>query len=130
MANANGNFTILAKALQATGLDKTLQGGGPFTVFAPTDSAFEALGAATVEALLKDKAQLTQILQFHVVPNRLASSSITNGLEAATVLGSPVEFTVSGNNVKVQDSNVVVPDVAASNGVIHVIDKVMLPPAP
>jgi uncharacterized surface protein with fasciclin (FAS1) repeats len=130
-AEAAGNFTILVKALKATGLDKTLAGAGPFTVFAPTDAAFEALGSATVDALLKDTKQLAQILQFHVVQNSsIASSSITNGLEAATVLGSPVEFTVAGKNVKVQDSNVIVPDVAASNGVIHAIDKVMLPPAP
>lgn len=130
-AEAAGNFTILVKALKATGLDKTLAGAGPFTVFAPTDAAFEALGSATVDALLKDTKQLAQILQFHVVQNSsIASSSITNGLEATTVLGSPVEFTVAGKNVKVQDSNVIVPDVAASNGVIHAIDKVMLPPAP
>ena len=130
VAEANGNFSILIQALEAAGLTDDLQGAGPFTVFAPTDAAFNQLGAATVDALLKDTRQLSQILLFHVVPNEVLADDLTNGLEATTLQGSPIEFTLTGSTAKVQDSNIIVPDVQASNGVIHVIDKVMLPPAP
>jgi uncharacterized surface protein with fasciclin (FAS1) repeats len=130
VAEANGNFTYLVKALQAAGLNDDLEGAGPFTVFAPTDAAFEALGAATLDALLKDTTQLKQILLYHVVNSNVASSSLKQGMEVNTLQGSPVEFTLTGSTAKVQDSNIVVPDVKAGNGTIHIIDKVMLPPAP
>ncbi len=130
VAEANGNFTTLIKALKAAGLDDDLAGAGPYTVFAPTDAAFNALGAATVDALLKDTRKLQQILLYHVVGDEIMSTDLTNGMEVVTLQGSPVGFTLTGATAKVQDSNIVVADVEASNGVIHVIDKVMLPPVP
>lgn len=130
VAAANPNFTILVKAIEAAGLEDELQGAGPFTIFAPTDAAFQKLGSATVDALLKDTKQLSQILLFHVVPSKVLSTDLTDGKEAVTLQGSPVEFTVSGSTAKVQDSVITVPDVLASNGVIQVIDQVMLPPTP
>jgi len=129
VATANGNFTILVRALKAAGLDDDLAGAGPYTVFAPTDAAFNALGAATVDALLKDTAKLRQVLLYHVVNGEVKSTALEDGLEAKTLQGGSIGFTLSGAAAKVQDSNIVVPDVEASNGVIHVIDKVMLPPA-
>jgi len=130
VAEANGNFTTLIKALKAAGLDDDLAGAGPYTVFAPTDAAFNALGAATVDALLKDTRKLQPILLYHVVGDEIMSTDLTNGMEVVTLQGSPVGFTLTGATAKVQDSNMVVADVEASNGVIHVIDKVMLPPVP
>lgn len=127
---ANGNFTILIKAIQAAGLEDDMVGAGPYTVFAPTDAAFNALGAATVDALLKDTRQLQQILLFHVVSGEIMSDDLSNGREATTLQGSPVEFTLTGATAKVQDSNIVSADNEASNGVVHIIDKVMLPPVP
>jgi uncharacterized surface protein with fasciclin (FAS1) repeats/LysM repeat protein len=130
VAEANGNFTTLIRALTAAGLDDDLAGAGPFTVFAPTDAAFNALGAATVDALLKDTRKLQQILLYHVVGDEIVAGDLTNGMEVVTLQGSPVGFTLTNSGAKVQDSNIVVSDVEASNGVIHVIDKVMLPPVP
>lgn len=128
-AVAAGSFKTLAAALQATGLDKTLMGAGPFTVFAPTDDAFAKLPAGTVEGLLKDPAALSNILLYHVVAGKVMSTDLTNGMTANTVQGSPVTFTITDGKVKVNDANVVTADVAAANGVIHVIDSVLLPPA-
>lgn len=129
VAAASNSFQTLTAALEAAGLSETLSNGGPFTVFAPTDAAFAALPAGTVEALLKpeNKAQLVKILQYHVVPAAAPSSSLQSG-EVATVEGSPVEVTVMDGAVMVNDAKVVQADVPASNGIIHVIDKVMLPP--
>lgn len=130
-AVAAGQFKTLAAALGAAGLVDTLKGPGPFTVFAPTDAAFAKLPAGTVENLLKpeNKAQLTAILTYHVVPGRTMSSALAGKtLDVATVNGAKVR--VDGTNgVRVNDATVTSADVAASNGVIHVIDTVLLPPA-
>lgn len=129
-AVAAGSFSTLAAALGAAGLVDTLKGAGPFTVFAPTDAAFAALPAGTVEELLKpeNKDRLTAVLTYHVVPGQVMSSDLSEGLTATTVQGSPVTITLAGGP-KVAGASIVTPDVAASNGVIHVIDQVILPPA-
>jgi len=130
-AVAAGSFKTLAAALQAAGLVETLKGAGPFTVFAPTDAAFAKLPAGTVENLLKpeNKAQLAAILTYHVVPgNVLAAQVVTmNGADVKTVNGQTVKIGVMGGKVTVNGANVVTTDVKASNGVIHVIDTVILP---
>jgi uncharacterized surface protein with fasciclin (FAS1) repeats len=127
-----GQFTTLVAAVQAAGLESTLRGAGPFTVFAPTDAAFAALPAGTVEDLLKpeNKAKLTSILTYHVLPTEVMSSAIgTSTTDAATVEGKTVKVDGStAGTVKVNDATVVTADVDASNGVIHVIDKVLMPP--
>jgi uncharacterized surface protein with fasciclin (FAS1) repeats len=124
-----GSFTTLVAAVQAAGLVETLKGEGPFTVFAPTDEAFAALPAGTVENLLKpeNKDQLVAILTYHVVPGKVMSTDLSNGMEAATVQGANVTIMTEGG-VKVNGANVVQADIEASNGVIHVIDAVILPP--
>ncbi len=124
-----GNFTTLAAALTAAGLVETLKGEGPFTVFAPTDAAFAALPAGTVEDLLKpeNKDKLTAILTYHVVPGKVMSTDLTEGLKAATVNGAEVTVTLDGG-AKVNGAVISTADIAASNGVIHVIDSVILPP--
>ncbi len=125
-----GSFGTLVAAVQAAGLVDTLKGEGPFTVFAPTDEAFAALPAGTLDQLLADpKGQLTQILLYHVVPGAVMAADVTDGLEATTAQGSPVKFMVADGKVMINDANVVATDIAATNGVIHVIDKVILPPA-
>lgn len=123
-----GSFTTLVAAVQAAGLVDTLKGEGPFTVFAPTDEAFAKLPAGTVENLLKpeNKDQLVSILTYHVVPGRVMSGDLSEGLMAKTVQGGEVKITLDGGP-KVDGANIVTPDVAASNGVIHVIDSVILP---
>lgn len=129
-AVAAGNFGTLVAAVEAAGLVETLKGEGPFTVFAPTDEAFAALPAGTVEALLADpQGQLTQILLYHVVPGKVMSTDLSDGMMAETVQGSPVTFTIADGVVKVNEAVVVAADIEASNGVIHVIDSVILPPA-
>jgi uncharacterized surface protein with fasciclin (FAS1) repeats len=124
-----GSFNTLVAAVQAAGLVETLKGEGPFTVFAPTDEAFAALPAGTVENLLlpENKDQLVAILTYHVVPGKVMSTDLSNGMEAATVQGANVTIMTEGG-VKVNGANVVTADVEASNGVIHVIDAVILPP--
>jgi uncharacterized surface protein with fasciclin (FAS1) repeats len=130
VAVQNGNFTTLAAALEAAGLIETLKGEGPFTVFAPTDEAFAKLPAGTVEALLQDKERLTQILTYHVVPGEVTSSQVVNLSEAKTVNGAMIQITTTPEgSVKINDATVTAADVQASNGVIHVIDTVILPPA-
>jgi transforming growth factor-beta-induced protein len=126
-----GSFGTLVAAVQAAGLVDTLKGEGPFTVFAPTEEAFAALPAGTLEQLLADpKGQLTQILLYHVVPGKVMAADVKDGMSAATAQGSPVTFTVSADGgVMINDAKVVATDIAATNGVIHVIDKVILPPA-
>ncbi len=125
-----GSFGTLVAAVQAAGLVETLKGEGPFTVFAPTEEAFAALPAGTLEALLADPAgDLTQILLYHVVPGKVMAADVSDGLEADTAQGGKVKFMVADGKVMINDANIVATDVVASNGVIHVIDKVILPPA-
>ncbi len=128
-AIAAGSFKTLVAAVQAAGLVGTLQGDGPFTVFAPTDEAFAKLPAGTVEGLLEDPDALANILLYHVVPGTVMAAQVTDGLKATTVQGSPVTFTVADGSVKINDANITATDIETSNGVIHVIDSVILPPA-
>jgi uncharacterized surface protein with fasciclin (FAS1) repeats len=125
-AMAAGQFNTLVKAVQAAGLADTLKGEGPFTVFAPTDEAFAKLPAGTVEALLNDKQKLAQILTYHVVPGKVMAADVQTGA-VATVQGQPLNLEAKGGGVKVNEARVVKADVVASNGVIHVIDSVVLP---
>jgi uncharacterized surface protein with fasciclin (FAS1) repeats len=127
-AVAAGTFTTLVAAVQAAGLVETLKGEGPFTVFAPTDEAFAALPAGTVEGLLADPAALAAILTYHVVAGKVMSTDLTEGMTAATVNGANITITLEGG-AKVNGANIVAADVAATNGVIHVIDAVILPPS-
>lgn len=128
-AVAAGSFNTLATALKAAGLVETLKGKGPFTVFAPTDDAFRKLPAGTLEKLLADKAQLTKVLTYHVVAGKVLAADVVKLKEAKTVEGSSVKISVKDGKVKVDGANVVKTDVGASNGVIHVLDAVILPPA-
>ncbi len=127
-AIADGRFNTLVTAVQAAGLEETLRGDGPFTVFAPTDDAFDQLPAGTVSSLLNDIPTLTDILLYHVVGAEAYASDVVGMSSATTVQGQPVAITMSGGNVYVNDAQVVITDVQASNGVIHVIDTVILPP--
>ena len=129
VAQSAGQFNTLLAAVQAAGLADTLAGPGPFTVFAPTDAAFAKIPKATLDAVLADKATLTKILTYHVLAQKVTSDQITNGQTAKTVEGQPLTFTVTGSTVKVNDATVVQADVQASNGVIHAIDTVLIPPA-
>jgi uncharacterized surface protein with fasciclin (FAS1) repeats len=128
-AVAAGSFKTLAAALQAAGLVDTLKGAGPFTVFAPTDEAFAKLPAGTVESLLKpeNKARLTAILTYHVVPGAVTAAQVTSLKSAKTVNGQSIAIATSGGTVMVDKAKVVKTDIRASNGVIHVIDTVILP---
>ena len=123
-----GSFGTLVAAVQAAGLVETLKGEGPFTVFAPTDEAFSALPEGTVEELLKpeNKEKLAGILTYHVVPGAVMSTDLSNEMMVTTVQGSNVKIMTEGG-VTVDGANVVTPDIKASNGVIHVIDAVILP---
>ena len=123
-----GSFETLVAAVSAAGLVDTLKGDGPFTVFAPTDEAFAALPEGTVEALLKpeNKDQLTAILTYHVVPGKVMSTDLSDGMTAATVQGGDLTVDLS-DGVKINDATVVSADVETSNGVIHVVDTVILP---
>lgn len=124
-AVAAGNFKTLATALGAAGLVDTLKGKGPFTVFAPTDEAFAKIPKADLEALLKDKAKLTSILKYHVVAGKVMAADVKAG-KVKTVQGSEITISTMGG-VKVDSANVVKTDIAADNGVIHVIDSVIMP---
>ena len=128
-AVAAGSFTTLVAAVQAAGLVETLKGEGPFTVFAPTDAAFAALPAGTVEDLLKpeNKDKLAAILTYHVVSGKVMSTDLTEGMKAASVQGGELTITLDGG-AKVNGATVSTADIAATNGVIHVIDSVILPP--
>jgi uncharacterized surface protein with fasciclin (FAS1) repeats len=121
-----GTFETLVAAVTAAGLVDTLKGDGPFTVFAPTDEAFAALPEGTVEALLEDIPALTAILTYHVVPGTVMSSDLSEGLTAETVNGEEVTITLA-NGPMVDGANIVTADIEASNGVIHVIDAVIMP---
>lgn len=128
VASEAGSFNTLVAAVQAAGLVETLQGAGPFTVFAPTDEAFAKLPAGTVESLLKpeNKDKLIAILTYHVVPGKVMAADVKT-MSAQTVNGQDLAIKVGSNGVMVDNAHVVATDVAASNGVIHVIDSVVLP---
>jgi uncharacterized surface protein with fasciclin (FAS1) repeats len=120
-----GKFTTLATALKAAGLIDTLKGKGPFTVFAPTDAAFAKIPKADLEALLKDKAKLTAVLTYHVVAGKVMAADVKAG-KVKTVQGASLTVTTTGG-VKVDNANVTATDILADNGVIHVIDTVIIP---
>jgi uncharacterized surface protein with fasciclin (FAS1) repeats len=125
----NGSFTTLVAAVQAAGLVDALKADGPLTVFAPTDEAFAKLPEGTVESLLEPENldQLRAILTYHVVSGQVMAASVTDGLEAASLNGQTLTFTVDENGASVGGANIVATDVATSNGVIHVIDTVLIP---
>jgi uncharacterized surface protein with fasciclin (FAS1) repeats len=125
-AKSAGSFNTLVAAVQAAGLVDTLKGPGPFTVFAPTDEAFASIPKEKLDALLKDKAALTKILTYHVVPGKVMAADVKAGA-VKTVEGSPLTVSMKGGKVGVNNANVVKTDVVADNGVIHVIDKVVMP---
>jgi uncharacterized surface protein with fasciclin (FAS1) repeats len=125
-AVAAGNFTTLAAGLKAAHLLDTLSGKGPFTVFAPTDEAFKKLPHGALEALLKDQAKLKAVLTYHVASGHLLAKDLTS-TDLKTVEGTPVHVKVSGSKVQINEAHVTKADIEASNGVIHVIDTVLLP---
>ena len=128
-AVAAGTFKTLAAALAAAGLIDTLKGPGPFTVLAPTDEAFAKISAGDLKALLADKAQLTAVLTYHVVAGKVPAATVTTLHDATTVEGSKIQIKVEGGKVVLNGtSHVTATDIAASNGVIHVIDTVLMPP--
>lgn len=129
VAVSAGQFNTLAAALGAAGLVDTLKGEGPFTVFAPTDAAFERLPAGTVESLLKpeNKDQLIAVLTYHVVPGKVTADDVVKLDSATTVNGADIAIAVVDGGLRINDANVVMADIGASNGVIHVIDSVILP---
>jgi uncharacterized surface protein with fasciclin (FAS1) repeats len=121
-----GKFNTLVQAVQAAGLVETLSGEGPFTVFAPTDEAFAQIPQETLQAVLADKEKLTAILTYHVVPGRLMAADVVRSTQLQTVQGQSITVSTEGG-VRVDDANVVQTDIEADNGVIHVIDKVIMP---
>ena len=125
-AKSAGNFTTLLVAIDAAGLTETLKGKGPYTVFAPTDEAFAKLPPGTVDALLKDKAKLTKILTYHVVAGEVMANQVKPG-KVTTLEGGKLNVTKGSKGVKVDNAQVIAVDVMASNGVIHVIDTVVIP---
>lgn len=127
IAAGAGTFNTLVAAVQAADLVDTLKGDGPFTVFAPTDEAFAKLPAGTVQALLQDKEKLTAILTYHVVPGRVSSSDVVNLDSAQTVNGQSLSIKVKDGKVWIDNATVITADIEASNGIIHVIDTVVLP---
>ena len=131
VAVGNGSFNTLVAAVTAAGLVDALQGDGPLTVFAPTDAAFAALPDGTVETLLlpENIEQLQAVLLYHVVPGQVMSTDLSGTINAATLEGATIEIVANDDGVTVNGANVVAADVPASNGVIHVIDAVLLPPA-
>ena len=130
-AVSNGSFKTLVAAVTAAGLGETLSSKGPFTVFAPVDAAFEALPTGTVETLVKpeSKEKLTGILTYHVLAGKILSTDLTDGMVAKTVNGEEVTIRLRDGKVFVNDSEVVIADVVTSNGVVHAIDKVLMPAA-
>jgi uncharacterized surface protein with fasciclin (FAS1) repeats len=129
LAISDGRFTTLVTALQAADLVTTLQGEGPYTVFAPTDAAFAQLPAGTVESLLADVPTLQNVLLYHVVPGAVMASDVVTLDRARTAEGQWVAISASDMGVMINDARVVITDITATNGVIHVIDAVLLPPA-
>jgi uncharacterized surface protein with fasciclin (FAS1) repeats len=128
VAREAGSFTSLLAAVHAAGLEATLRGDGPFTVFAPTDEAFARLPEGTIESQLADRTRLTEVLTYHVVPGRVMASDAARLKSAPTVHGDELPLSIDGG-VHVGDASVVDADIEASNGVIHVIDRVLLPAA-
>ncbi|MDD1748340.1 MAG: fasciclin domain-containing protein [Methanothrix sp.] len=128
-AIAAGSFTILIEAIQEAGLEETLKGTGPFTVFAPTDEAFAKIPEADLNALLSNKTQLASILTDHVLSEKIMSSDLSDGMSLETVSGQSVAISVGDDGVMVDNAKVVSPDILASNGVIHAIDTVIMPSA-
>ena len=131
LAVGTETLSTLVAAVKAGGLVETLKGEGPFTVFAPTNDAFAALPEGTLEELLKpeNKEKLVAILTYHVVPGKVMSTDLSDGQEAATVQGEKVKVSISDAGVTISGANVSAADIKASNGVVHVIDKVILPPS-
>ncbi len=130
LAQANPNLSTLVTAVQAAGLVETLSGSGPFTVFAPTNDAFNALPPGTLDALLGNRTELTNVLTYHVVEGSLLATQVSSMPSLPTVQGQPLAVTVqSSGGVRVDGATIVQTDIRASNGVIHVIDAVMIPPA-
>jgi uncharacterized surface protein with fasciclin (FAS1) repeats len=129
VAQQTPDLSTLVKALSAAGLVETLEEPGPYTVFAPTNQAFEALGG-TLNTLLEpqNKAELAEILTYHVVPGKLTSSELSDGQKLKTVQGDTLEVRIADGEVTVNGAKVVTPDVEASNGIVHVIDEVLIPP--
>jgi uncharacterized surface protein with fasciclin (FAS1) repeats len=121
-----GQFNTLVKAVQAAGLVDTLKGPGPFTVFAPTDEAFAKLPAGTLESLLANKKKLTAVLTYHVVSGKVMAADVRT-MKVKTVQGSEAQLRVNGGKVQIDNANVVKTDIGTTNGVIHVIDAVILP---
>src|SRR4051812_8635459 len=128
-AIAAGQFKTLVMLIQRAGLSGTLQTPGPYTVFAPTDAAFKHVPKQTLNALLRDKAELRSVLLYHVVPGKVTAAAAAKLTSAKTLDGLPVRIHVAGSAVFVNTARVVQPDVEATNGVIHVVDRVLLPPA-
>ncbi len=128
-AVAAGSFKTLVTAVKAAGLVETLKSTGPFTVFAPTDAAFAKLPAGTVEALLKDPEKLKKILTYHVVAGKVMAADVVKLTSAKTVEGASVKISASGGKVMIDNATVAKADIVCDNGVIHVIDTVILPPA-
>ena len=129
IAVQDGRFETLVAAVKAADLVDTLKSDGPFTVFAPTDDAFGKLPAGTVDSLLQDIPKLKNILLYHVVSGKVMSSDVVGLTSADTVLGQPVKVSMQGDKVMINDSQVIIPDIDSTNGVIHVIDSVLLPPS-
>ena len=128
-AVSDGRFTTLVTALEAAGLVDTLKSEGPFTVFAPTDDAFAALPEGTLDALLADPQALSDVLLYHVVPGKVMAADVVNLTSADTALGQPASISFDGTTVMIDDAQVIIPDIETSNGVIHVIDAVIVPSA-
>ena len=126
-AIAAGNFKTLVSAVQAAGLVDTLKGMGPFTVFAPTDAAFAKIPSATLNALLANKTQLAAVLTYHVVPGKVMSTDLKNGMMVKTVEGKNITISLVNGGVNVNSAKVVQADIVCSNGVIHAIDTVLMP---
>lgn len=129
IAASNPSFTTLATALRITGLDAVLSSGGPFTVFAPTDAAFAKLPAATLQSLIANPTQLANVLRYHVVSGRVLSTSLSNNQQVTTLLAgaAPLTVTLSSSGAKIGPANITAVDVPAINGVVHVIDTVLVP---
>jgi uncharacterized surface protein with fasciclin (FAS1) repeats len=128
-AVAAGQFKTLTMLLKRAGLVSTLQKPGPYTVFAPTDAAFKKVPKATIDALLQDKAMLKAVLLYHVVPGKVTAAKVVKLRSAKSANGAKIRIRVAGSNVFVNDSKVTKTDVLASNGVIHVVNRVLIPPA-
>lgn len=126
VAVSAGKFNTLVQAVQAAGLVEALSGEGPFTVFAPTDEAFAQIPADTLQAVLNNKEQLTTILTYHVVPGKLMAADVVRSSQLQTLQGQSITVSTEGG-VKVDDANVIQTDIEADNGVIHVIDRVIMP---